>query len=584
MTGESLWNTIHQGDCITGLAQLPAETVHLAFADPPFNIGYEYDVYKDNKGYETYLAWTRQWMAAVCRALQPTGTFWVAIGDEYAAEIKLIAQKELGLTCRSWVIWYYTFGVNCKKKFSRSHVHLFHFVKDHKRFTFNGNAIAVPSARQLVYNDGRANPGGRLPDDTWILRPQDIPERFTPDQDTWYFPRVAGTFKERAGFHGCQMPEQLLGRIIACCSHEGEIVLDPFAGSGTTLVVARKLGRQWIGFELSKEYAAKATARVQVAYKGQSLQGAPQPLRSAPATPSSPPTASCCAPRTREVTQEATTPDSLLALAARSPESPGQPLVRTEEDRAIIVAYVATNEGFSTDRVLVDPELNERFLEQCRKFGIPGKPVDWNRALMRLRKAGKLQHLPAARRTTFSAKELDQYIFASEIAMRLLSDGSAISLDQILCDPQQVRRFDRVAQRFAPGYALLQYRWAALTIRKYKSSWLRFSQTLEPALQQQRFSNLLPIDELEPDQVMAKPGAYLVSDGVTAPLYVGKAFDLGSRLKQKFEQPDAFQAWSEYTKDPRIGIIQLDRVHADSLYGLQARLIGEYHPDLNLRR
>ena len=94
-------------------------------------------------------------------------------------------------------------------------------VKDPKHFTFNVEAIRVPSARQLVYGDGRANPAGRLPDDTWILRPQDLPDGFQPDEDTWYFPRVCGTFKERAGWHGCQMPEQLLGRIIRACSHDG---------------------------------------------------------------------------------------------------------------------------------------------------------------------------------------------------------------------------------------------------------------------------------------------------------------------------------------------------------------------------
>ena len=113
----------------------------------------------------------------------------------------------------------------------------------------------MPSARQLVYADRRANPTGRLPDDTWILRPQDLPEGFQPDEDTWYFPRVCGTFKERAGWHGCQMPEQLLGRIIRACSNEGELVLDPFAGSGTTLAVAKKLGRRFLGFELSPQYA-----------------------------------------------------------------------------------------------------------------------------------------------------------------------------------------------------------------------------------------------------------------------------------------------------------------------------------------
>ena len=154
---------------------------------------------------------------------------------------------------------------------------MFYFVRDPKRFTFNDQAIRVPSARQLVYFDARANPEGRLPDDTWILRPQDVPDGFGAEGDTWYFPRVAGTFKERAGWHGCQMPEQLLGRVVRACSNPGEVVLDPFAGSGTTLVVAKKLGRRYLGFELSPEYAAAIRARLDAARPGQPLNGSPEP-------------------------------------------------------------------------------------------------------------------------------------------------------------------------------------------------------------------------------------------------------------------------------------------------------------------
>jgi site-specific DNA-methyltransferase (adenine-specific) len=111
-----------------------------------------------------------------------------------------------------------------------------------------------------------------------------LPEGFQVDQDTWYFPRVAGTFKERSGWHGCQMPEQLLGRIIRACSDEQQVVLDPFGGSGTTLAVAKKLGRRYVGYELSAEYAARIEERLSRIEEGDLLEGSPEPLVSAPDT------------------------------------------------------------------------------------------------------------------------------------------------------------------------------------------------------------------------------------------------------------------------------------------------------------
>ena len=283
--GADSLGTVRHGDCIAGLNQLAKETVDLVFADPPFNIGYDYDVYNDRQHRDEYLTWCREWIGAVHRALKPSGTFWLAIGDERAAELK-IASQDIGFHCRSWVIWYYTFGVNCTHKFSRSHAHLFYFVKNPKNFTFRQDdpENRVPSARQLVYADARANPRGRLPDDTWILRPQDLSDCFTADEDTWYFPRVAGTFKERAGFHGCQMPEQLLARIIRTCSNEGELVVDPFAGSATTLVVAKKLGRNYLGFDISEEYVARGRERLAAVAASDPLNGAPEPTVSAPST------------------------------------------------------------------------------------------------------------------------------------------------------------------------------------------------------------------------------------------------------------------------------------------------------------
>jgi site-specific DNA-methyltransferase (adenine-specific) len=253
-------NTIWQGDCVELLGRVPVGSVDLVFADPPFNIGYEYDRYNDRRSKADYLTWTESWLAAVRRVLSPTGSVFVAIGDEYAAEHK-IRLDALGLTLRNWIVWHYTFGVNCQRKFNRSHAHILYYVANPKRFTFNADAIRVPSARQTTYADRRANPVGKVPDDTWILRPQEDERMFAADSDTWHVPRVCGTFKER-GEHPCQMPEAVLERIIRVASQPGELVLDPFSGSFTTCAVAARLDRRYLGIDLSPDYVAAGRERL----------------------------------------------------------------------------------------------------------------------------------------------------------------------------------------------------------------------------------------------------------------------------------------------------------------------------------
>ncbi len=251
---------LHVGDCLQLLAELPPACIDLAFADPPFNIGYEYDAYDDRRAKHDYLVWTERWLAAVRRVLKPSASFFVAIGDEYAAEVK-VRLDALGLTLRNWIVWHYTFGVSCTRKFNRSHAHIFYYVVDPKNFTFNADTVRVPSARMTTYADRRANPRGKLPDDTWVLRPQEDERFFQPHMDTWYVSRVCGTFRER-GDHPCQMPEALLERIIRVASHPGDLVLDPFAGSGTTLAVAKRLRRRYLGMELSRAYAKAIEERL----------------------------------------------------------------------------------------------------------------------------------------------------------------------------------------------------------------------------------------------------------------------------------------------------------------------------------
>jgi len=275
-------NDVRVGDCVELMGQLEEGSVDLVFADPPFNINYKYDKYQDDKSIPAYVNWTEKWLKAAHRVLAPNGSIWVAIGDEMAAEVCCELKKRFFQ--RNWVVWYYTFGVHTNKKFGRSHTHLLYFTKHPKVFTFNRRSVSVPSARMTTYADRRAAEGGKIPDDTWILRPQDVPTSFVPGHDVWYFPRVAGTHKARQTFMTTHMPERVLGRIIEACSDQDDLVLDPFLGSGTTAVVAKKLRRRYLGFDISKDYVRQARERLSRARAGQSLEGAADPRVSAPKT------------------------------------------------------------------------------------------------------------------------------------------------------------------------------------------------------------------------------------------------------------------------------------------------------------
>ncbi|AQT70109.1 DNA adenine methyltransferase YhdJ [Anaerohalosphaera lusitana] len=248
-------NKILCGDCIEMLNGVDEPVADLIFADPPFNIGYEYDKYKDTLKSEKYITWTRDWMGACVNALKPHGSFYIAIGDDYAHHIRLIGEQ-LGLTLRNWIIWHYTFGQQTKTMFARSHTHIFYFVKDKADHVFNDHAVRVPSDRQLVYADKRANPRGKMPDDVWNT-----------------FSRVCGTFKEREGWHPCQMPELLLGRIVSVSSNRGDLVLDPFNGSGTTVAAAYQLERDYCGIDISSNYVENSRKRLEkLAQERQNLQ------------------------------------------------------------------------------------------------------------------------------------------------------------------------------------------------------------------------------------------------------------------------------------------------------------------------
>lgn len=550
---------IHQGDCIKGMAKLPDASVDLVFADPPFNIGYVYDEYDDRLEEQKYIDWCSEWMAQVHRVLSDRGTFWLAIGDEYAAELK-VAAKQQGFTTRNWVIWYYTFGVHCKSKFTRSHAHLFYFVKDAKQFTFNFNGVAVPSARQLVYNDKRGNPAGRSPDDTWILRPQDCVDSLTPDEDIWYFPRVAGTFKERAGFHGCQMPEQLLGRIINGCSNTGDIILDPFSGSSTTLAVAKKLGRQFVGFELSKSYATLGTKRTGQVNVGDPLEGAAEP--------------------------SVATASYWATSSAVTEVKPS--IFRSDleaEASGIVEAASSTHRGFSIDRLVADPILNEDFQKYCDRISLPGAAADRNRFLFRLRKSGRLKSegVLTSARTELDWDEIDSFIHASEIAWRKVGDLYSATLDDIFCDPRLASNFDEIAKKFAPGRTPLEYRWAALKLRKEVGNRRRSTAEMGRVANELLRKPNQSLRTYSIDQLGESPGVYalkMASDKKKY-LYFGETYNLRVRLSGLFQE-GGIAAWTNASPEKlQLKFLEIEpRFRLANQVALLERAISKYNlPD-----
>ena len=538
-------NKIYQGDCVKQLAKLDKGSIDLVFADPPFNIGYEYDVYDDTQTAEDYIRWCREWIKGVHRALKPDGTFWLAIGDEYAAELKIESQKQ-GFHCRSWVIWYYTFGVNCVNGFSRSHTHLFHFVKDPKKFTFNrfNPQIRVKSARQLVYADARANPNGRLPDNTWITRPQDAPLGFSPNHDTWFFARVAGTFKEREGFHGCQMPEQLLARIIRSSSHPQDLVLDPFGGSGTTMCVAKKLARNWIGFELSEDYADRIVERLANTNIGDPIDGPEDPIESAPSTAKG--------KRRKKPFDEKT-------------------------ESAVIKAYKEAGGGFPADHILCDPKVNAEFIKKCLEQGIGGNAAVWNHYMLHLRKAGKLPR-STKKASQVTPDEMNRIGFASEVAWRLLAIDYRKTLDEILCSPEFASEFDRLASEFGPmneDVKPVDFRRVAVSIRKRtknarKSAAENFSQWMKRNKKLKRIDINGSLSKLECPGVMM-----LCTEDVG--FYASETRNMRERVDELMSNPN----WKSLEPESIAFVPNEDNL--SSLYALKSALVCRESPLLNCR-
>lgn len=240
------WSIIN-GDVIEGLESVRDEhgPARLIFTDPPYNIGIDYGdgEQADRLSDSAYMKWVRNWFALCWDCLTDDGSLWVMIGDEYAAEYA-VELKATGYTIRSWIKWYETFGVNCSNKFNRTSRHIFYAVKDPASFVFNHEPVTRPSDRQTKYGDARAAAGGKVWDDVWQI------------------PRLTGTCAERIPDFPTQLPLALVEPIVLCASMPGDLVVDPFNGSGTTGVAAVRNGRKYIGVEKSETFTDIANQRI----------------------------------------------------------------------------------------------------------------------------------------------------------------------------------------------------------------------------------------------------------------------------------------------------------------------------------
>lgn len=231
------------GDCVDELPKI--KKARLIFADPPYNIGIDYGQGKkaDKLPDDEYLKWCTEWIALATATLAPDGSFWLLVSDDYV-EYLAVAMNDAGLSRRAWIKWYETFGVNLHNNFNRTSRHLLYYVVDPKHFVFNGEAVTQPSARQTKYNDSRAIADGKLWDDVWQI------------------PRVQGTSNERVPDVPTQLPLAMVTAVVGVASDPGDLVVDPFSGSGTTGVACKQLGRKFLGIEKEERFWELSNVRI----------------------------------------------------------------------------------------------------------------------------------------------------------------------------------------------------------------------------------------------------------------------------------------------------------------------------------
>lgn len=245
------------GDAIAWLRSLESESVDLIFADPPYNIKKaEWDTFESQ---QAYVEWSLQWIEQAARVLKATGTLYICGFSEIIADVKLPAMQYFR-GCR-WLIWHYKNKANLGQDWGRSHESILHFRKAHE-FTFNLDEVRIPYGRHTLkypaHPQAETSQYGNGKKHVWRPHPKGAKPR-----DVVEIPTTCNGMEEKTP-HPTQKPEELLRKIVLVSSEPGDMVVDPFLGSGTTAVVAEQLGRRWKGCDISLEYCQWAAKRIEL--------------------------------------------------------------------------------------------------------------------------------------------------------------------------------------------------------------------------------------------------------------------------------------------------------------------------------
>lgn len=248
------------GDTLVWLRSLESESVDLVFADPPYNIKKaDWDNFKTM---QEYVAWSRDWICEATRVLKPQGTLYVCGFSEILADVK-VAAAPLFAGCR-WLVWHYKNKANLGKDWGRSHESILHFRKGRER-VFNIDHVRIPyGAHTLKYPEhpqadtSQYGKGGNQNErEDWTPHPGGAKPK-----DVLEIPTTCNGMEEKTP-HPTQKPEELLRKLVLASSNPKDLVLDPFSGSGTTLVVAEQLGRRWMGCDIEKQHNEWAIHRLE---------------------------------------------------------------------------------------------------------------------------------------------------------------------------------------------------------------------------------------------------------------------------------------------------------------------------------